>query len=502
MDIIEALSKEDVRHFKLFLKRTNLNVNKAPVSILFDAIRKSKFDNDKDIHDKYFSELKRNAFYRLKNRMLTDINKSLLVLSYKKDDRILTMNYLILSEIFLYKSEYKMAYNFLEKAEKKASSNEFYGLLDIVYERMILLSRQFFDLPLDDILKKKTANFEQRKEIMEANDEMARIRWQLQKLNYEREDNYVLNDLDNIQAELQNIRIVENSPSLKFQLQEINSMIYLQKGDFNSLNEYLGKTIQQFQEDGFFNKNTHRQKIVMFTWLINTNVKLLNFNQAYKYANKLRDSLDEYNKLYYDTYIWAYYQSMIIACFYSDQLERCLQVLNTQSKDEVIKDHSLFHTNYNINSALIYFCLKKLKKANVYLDKLLKVEFFDALTDQLKIMIKIVELLFYYENGDYKYLEYAIKSVKKKITFLKEEKFARHFRFLKVLNLLAKDPEMINIKTINEVDAFVIQSPIIEIIDTNEAINYKIWLQSKKLKKSYYPLLIKEVRNLQLELRS
>jgi len=500
MDIIKALSKEDVRHFKLFLKRTNSNVSKAPVSILFDAIRKNKFNSDKDIQETHFSGLKKNAFYRLKNRMLADINKSLLVLSYDKDDRIMTMNYLILSEIFLYKSEYKMAYFFLEKAEKKAKGNEFFGLLDTIYEQMILLSRQFFDLPLDDILKKKRTNSEQRKKIMEANDMLAEVVWRFQKSNYAKQGKDILEELDNIQTALDNIHIIEQSPSLRMQIQVSIRMILYQKGDFNSLNQYLESKLQEFQQDGIFTKNNHPQKIVMLTWLINTNIKLLNFKRVFKHAKKLSDSLNEFNKLYYDTYIWTYYQCMIMACFYSDQLERCLQVLNTYANDEVIKDHSLFHTNYYVNSALIYFCLNNLKKANTYLDKLLKAEFFDTLNDQLKIIIKIIELLFYYENGDYKYLKHAIKSTKKKLPLLREEKFIKHFSFLKVLNLLANDPKMINLKTINEVENFIRQYPIFEIIGNNEAFNYKVWLQSKKLDKGYYPLLIEEIRNLQTEL--
>jgi len=399
----------------------------------------------------------------------------------------------------LYKSEYKMAYDFMKKAEKKATANEFYGLLGIIYEQMILLSRHYFDLPLDNILKRKKFNFEQRKKTMEVNDMMAEIRWRLQKSNYDKQGTNILEELDNIQTGLENIDILKKSPSLQIQIQESIRMILLQKGDFVSLNKYLENKVLQFKEERIFNKSNHSQKIVMLTWLINTNVKMLDFNSVYKYANEIKISLEEYNRLYYDTYIWTYYQSMIAACFYSNQLKRCLQVLNSYSKEEILKDHSLFHTNYYINTAIIHFCLNDLKKANKYLNKLLEVEFYDALTDIMKVTLKIVELLFYYENKDYKYLEYALKSFKQKLPILQQEKFIRHSHFLKILNLLVKDPEMCNLKTINEIDTFKKQSPTFD-IGNNEAINYKIWLLSKELNKSYYPLLIAEIRKQQTEL--
>jgi len=60
-------------------------------------------------------------------------------------------------------------------------------------------------------------------------------------------------------------------------------------------------TLKEFEIDKIFNKNNHNQKIVMQTWLINANIKLLNFHLAYKYAEELKKSLHEYKNLYYET---------------------------------------------------------------------------------------------------------------------------------------------------------------------------------------------------------
>jgi len=229
MDIISTLTKEEVRHFKLFLKRSNTNVADAPVSQLFDNLRKNK--DDSEIRQKKFKHLKANAFYRLKN--LVDLNKSLLVLNYDKDDRILILNYLILSEIFLYKSEYEITYSFLCKAEKKAVEQEFYSILEIIYEHMIVLSRLYHDLPLPEIIKKKKTVIEKKYEIHTFNDMLAEITWRLKNSNFGSKGFDIVNELENIKNKLDDIELLEQSPSLRIQMQNNIRMMLLQKGELH-----------------------------------------------------------------------------------------------------------------------------------------------------------------------------------------------------------------------------------------------------------------------------
>lgn len=243
MDIIRTLTKEEVRHFKLFLKRSNIKVADAPVSQLFDSFRKNKDKNDKTIHKEKFKHLKVNAFYRLKNRMLVDVKKSLLVLNYNKDDRILILNYLILAEIFLYKSQFEITYDFLSKAEKKAKEQELYSVLETIYEQMIALSHHYFDLPLLEIIKKKKAVNEKKNEINAINDMLAEVMWRLQKSNYGVKGMDIKDVLDNIKKKLDNIELLEQSPSLRIQMQKSIRMMLLQKGDFSSLHIYLSETL-------------------------------------------------------------------------------------------------------------------------------------------------------------------------------------------------------------------------------------------------------------------
>lgn len=228
----------------------------------------------------------------------------------------------------------------------------------------------------------------------------------------------------------------------------------------------------------------------MQTWLINVNIKLLNFYLAYQYSEELKKSLQQYNNLYYETHIWTYYQCVFAACFYSNQLKRCLKILKTYSNEEVLKDHSLYHAYFFINSAIVYYSLGDIKNANKYLNELLAPPIFSTLGDEMTLTVLIVELLFYFENEDFKYFNYSLKNIKKKYkNLLIQPQFERQRFFLNVLASLGKDVNVDLVKTEKIIIDFIDKSPTFE-VGNNEAIHYKSWLKAQTKNKDYYETLL------------
>ena len=116
-EVILSLSKEESRFFKLYAGRTNIKDERKDL-VLFDFIKKSDSIDEDKIAAKLYGENK-NAFYRLKNRLLTDLNKSLLLqhLNYEEDLSILQN--LLLSRIFRQKQKNNVAEVYLKKQKKK-----------------------------------------------------------------------------------------------------------------------------------------------------------------------------------------------------------------------------------------------------------------------------------------------------------------------------------------------------------------------------------------------
>ncbi len=142
-DVVWSLSKEENRNVTLFLNRTNADKERKDVT-LFDYVRKNKCKvNEEQILKRlYHNTEDKNSFYRLKNRLVNDINKSLLQLHFDKNSYNAVLNLYSLSKVFIQKGEYGIAYNYLLEAESKAIKNEFFDLLDLIYSDFIKLSHE------------------------------------------------------------------------------------------------------------------------------------------------------------------------------------------------------------------------------------------------------------------------------------------------------------------------------------------------------------------------
>lgn len=498
MEIVQSLNKEESRNFKLFLKRSNTNVEVAPVNLLFDSYKSGNFKNDQEIYESLFSNLKKNAFYRLKNRMIEDIYKSLLILNYDKNDHINIHNNIILAEIFLYKSEYKVALKILKKAEQKALKNEFYSLLEIIYDKMVGLSKHYLEVSVMEVIEKKNEILDKKQYASKLNDLVAQLTWYLLNSNFNPKEINIVEKLDNIKSELANSHLLETSLSVRFKVQDNISYILLEKKDFISLDIYLKNQLEIYEKEKVFNKsNYHLHKIKMLVWLANTNLKLLKFDEARRYADKLKYCLEAFKRLHYNNYIWAYYQPLFISSYYTGQLDHCREIMEELKNEKIIKGHRVYDVFVNLNSAIIYYLLNNIKKANHFINNLLQPELFKTLSADLKINIRIVDLIFYFENEDYEYLLYSIKQFKRKFNhLLKLKDFALAKEFVNLLETYAKSKEMIaDVEFINQVKNFIKKSPPFE-PGSNEGLDYRIWWLSKLNKRTYYEQLTVYVQEL------
>ncbi|HRI42299.1 MAG TPA: hypothetical protein PLW54_11530, partial [Bacteroidia bacterium] len=75
--VIRRMTRDEVRFFKLFSGRSHDRADRLDKR-LFDLIRQAgeEYDDDKAF-ERLYEEGNKNAYYRLKNRLLQDVGKSL-----------------------------------------------------------------------------------------------------------------------------------------------------------------------------------------------------------------------------------------------------------------------------------------------------------------------------------------------------------------------------------------------------------------------------------------
>lgn len=495
--IIQNLKKEEIRSFKIFTNRFNRSED-VKIATLFDKLRNDKYE---DKEDKLVSELfpedphNMNAFYRLKNRLKTELEKSLLNLHHNLDDKITTINLITLANLFAYKSNYELSVYYLRKAEKIARQNEFYDQLDLIYNELINLSYNFNEINPIEYIEKRKENAEKNLLMMQVNHDTAAIRYKLRKTNSGKIAEDIPGMLQNILSELNVANEVYKMPTVKFKIHFCIRDILLQNKEFDSLENYLKNTLVEFEEEGLFNKSTHRWKVSLITWIINTLIINKKWEDALVYTELLYEELNKYNKLYYDTFIWTYYQSLITNYISSNRLPEAIELLEHIKELPAHKGNTFYDYAIYVNLSLCYYFSDNQSTAIKTLAHLFTKEIYPKLSAELQFSISILELILHYENKNYDFVTYRIGEIKRHFrNLLKRPDYQEEKNFIKILLAMCNRADPLNDKLmLNQINHFIEQAGTLQ-VGSSKHIDYGIWLKSKLSKKPYYKALLQSLQ--------
>ena len=230
--VIGGLSKEEVRHFKLYLTQTNNSEARKDIA-LFNAIRKSHTDFDETkFHKKHYSEDSKNSLYRLKNRLFEDINRSVNLLYFDFDDSVLLLHYFILSRIYQRKQNFEIAFYYLNKAEKKGLHIENYELLDLLYADFIKLSQETMQVNPEKYISLRKENRKKLHKIQEIDDVLAVLIYRIKvSQGFDRGNQKILEVLQKTINEFSNKTDLKNNTQLRLKIYQSLSRILLQRHD-------------------------------------------------------------------------------------------------------------------------------------------------------------------------------------------------------------------------------------------------------------------------------
>ncbi|HEY9082228.1 MAG TPA: hypothetical protein VIN73_02760 [Vicingaceae bacterium] len=472
--IIASLSTEECRNLKILLTRTNDSEDRKDI-MLFDYARKKASSLDEDYIANKLYDTGKNSFYRLKNRLNNDINKSLLFFHYNDNNYFNTLNLISLAKLFNNKEEFQLAHIYLMQAEKKAIKNEFYNLLDLIYNELISLSIKSLKFNPEDYLKKRIENFKVVQIIHEIDHLQATLTYQIKtSQNYTPKKNPDQNILLQQKiTELINDPKVKDSQRLQFKVYHSVSRILLQQHDYVALEDYLKNTYQKFTENKLFNKSNHDSKLQMLTYLINSLFKNEKIEESLSYTKDLYVAIQEFDNLHYKKYLFYYYNSLVINYQVFDK-QKAISVLEEAKTRKEIQNLTIYSLFIYLNLAVLFFDLKQFNSARKNIAKLKIHESFKNLDKMLQYKISIFELLIISELDDIELFNYQLKNFKKifKNAFpLKEIK--RDNDFVELLIQMKKKNTSV---TKEELKKFIKKYK-----DASESdiINYNEWLNTK-----------------------
>ena len=497
LKIIKNLKKEEIRNFKIYTNRFQRS-DEVKIATLFDLMRSGKYDDDekKLIKILFPGESENmNAFYRLKNRLKTELEKSLLNLHHNLDERITAINLITLSSIFSYKSEYELSSYYLKKAERIAITNEYYDLLDLIYNQIMSLGHNFNEINPLEYIDKIKANSEKKQVINDANHAIAAISHKLRKANFTKRDEDISQILRRISAEMQIAAEIYNSPRVKFMVYQCVRDILYQNKDFERLEDYLVDTLDTFNYEDLFTKSNHTQKLKLIVWI--TIVLSINkkWTKNLKYTELLLEELNKYNRLHYDSFIWSYHQSLSTTFMSSNRLDDAISLLEQIIENPTHKGIQFYDYAIHVNLALCFYFNRNVTQAIKSLSHLLTKDIYPKLSTELQLSVSMTEIILHYENNNFDFVSYKIGEIKRQFRgLLKRPEYIEPKSFLKIIFSMANKPDPLNDKQIvSQIKNFVRLASTLQ-IGSEKHIDYGIWVQSQLNKQPYYAALLETLK--------
>ncbi|MBX7181941.1 MAG: hypothetical protein K1X82_07500 [Bacteroidia bacterium] len=475
--IVSNLSKEELRFFKLYASRLDDSKGRKDLELL-DFIRKSgdSYEENKILKILYGSAGK-NAFYRLKNRLTQELSKSL-VLQHFDDEEFNNTLYLIsLSKFFYRRTQFKLCFFFLRKAERQALVSEYYELLEIIYSDYIRLSYELLTIDPEAYIHLRKENSAKLANLRQIDDVLSVVSYRLKLTqNFSPKENSVLDLLEKTISNFTQSDDVKKSPAFRLRIYQAVSRILLQRHDYPNLEQYLLQTYQEFSSDNLFTKANHEVKLQMLTYLANTLSKTGQSQKSLFYADRLKEAMDEFGKVYFEKYLFFYYNILVINYFKVD-LDKGIDLLEQMGQNDHLK--SPFYEQFiYLNLAIFYFEKGNFRQSARNISKLYLLPDFANADVNLRFRVAIAELIVRFEIQDIEFLEKRIDQVKKEFkNLLSEPTFESENKMIELLKLMSKPGFKKNKKLMNIVDWF--RSNRSELENEEQLINFNDWINSR-----------------------
>lgn len=441
--IIQLMTKEEVRHFKLFSTRTSVSEPRKDLQ-LYDYVRKvgEEYDEEKIFEKLYGKKASKNPFYRLKNRLLGDLNKSLNLQHIDDEEIVHIFHLLSLSRLFYHRGKYTISLHFIRKAEKKAIRLENYELLDFIYSELIKLSHEIVSINPEEYILLRKENREKLNALREIDDILAAVIYRLKvSLHYPSKENPIFDLLEKTVEEFGlDAGISRKDPKLRFTLFDAVSRLLLSQREYHKLEDYLLSSYEDFRRDGMFTKQTHNNKLQILVYLINTLYKNGKTELSLEYTEELREAMEEHNGFLRKKYLIFYYNGLVQNYMRTDRA-KAIDILREVLESDSLSDSPFYEFQMLSNLAVAYFDSQEFSKA---IKTLVRVYIHPGYKDadkRIKLNFAIFEQIVRYEATYFDQVEKGIKKIQKDYAEqLSQPEHAQERDILNLLKLLNGSP--------------------------------------------------------------
>ncbi|MFN8287263.1 MAG: hypothetical protein U0V74_10940 [Chitinophagales bacterium] len=478
--VVERLTKDELRFLKMYYG--NAGPDNRKDMVLVDYVRQSgeRFNEEKLIKKLGYSAEDKNSYYRLKNRVIQDVGDSLTLLYAHKVEFLELLHFLQLYQLYFSRSLYKGCLQYLKKAERLAKKIEAYDLLDHVYSNFIALSFHLLEVVPDEYINLRNANAELLAKLRELDNMLASVSHRLKVTqNFGSSDKQQLRQLREKARQVSAPTNSQYSKSLQVRIYQALSQVFLQQHNYTELEKLVVDTYALFEKEEWFDKENHQLKLQMLTYAANALYKNQKEKESLQYTEILGREIAAHNKLYYDQYLFFYYNLQILNNAVLNPM-RALQWLHDFEAEMRRKKNYYYDTFIYLNRAGLQYDLRKYKEALKSFVKLYVSDNYTRAAVPFKFKVEISELLTTYEAGDFESLQRRIGQVRKDYEALQKQKaFKRDFDMIDLLEEMARSSNYRRDAAIQKKINALLKMQVDAAQADAEIIKYEGWLKGK-----------------------
>ncbi|GAB4414097.1 MAG: hypothetical protein OHK0039_21630 [Bacteroidia bacterium] len=497
--IIENLTSDEVRRFKILSNRFKAEEEKK-LLLLFNAMRAGDFkEKEESVIRQFYGESgpkARNSYYRLRNKLLNNLEKSLLFYHFNYKNAIESFSNIQLSILYRERGLYREAYYQLKKAEKVATEYDQFHVLEVIYDEMVKLAT-YQDVEVEEVIARRRENLKKIDILRNTSEVLALITHQLSRRNYARSkrSQSVIETLEQIREGLEEQQDIFHSTSGKIMIMKSVASILIQKSAYEELADYARAMLDDFTENKLFSKDNHAIRLMLRIWRINSLQKVLRLDEAWQEIGLLWDDLQLFKRLHFHEFVFNYYSARIYNLKLSGQLDEA-----GRSLDEALQVKDVLTNEVHEHYLLISLADQRFSEARYTeaLDVIKRIKahpVFERRDEELRCFVHVFELVALFEAGQHTRFNTAFRYLRRQFkTLLKDEFYARARKFLDLLqrlNQAAIEGKKVFLKAAYR--HFVRTYPPTEIGD-NHIILYEVYLRARlEEETSYYKLLLEEI---------
>ncbi len=438
-DVIQALTKEEVKNYKVITFRSHSDKNRKDLR-LFDLYRQRPDYSEDHITLELFGKDQKNAFYRLKNKVHEDINKSLFFLHAGKDSALRTQQLRELARKFEQRQYPQLAFQYLDKSDKLAKKNKDYKSLIQIYRQIIDLSQQYMEINPEPYIEAKKKYEEKLHKIDKLDELIATIKYRIHRsYNLGRRARGVLSMLQQTINEFSRDKDLLQNRNNQLKLYQAISSIMIQNQDYSNLATYVEQTYEKFEKNNWFTKENHEVKLRMLAYLINAYYKLGEYQNSLQNVEWLEAEMKKYKNQFYQKYLVVYYNGLLINYMNIDP-QKGLSLVEYIKNNETSITEDEYPVLTLLNPALLYYYSGRINKALNCLQELFIHKSFSELEQGFQLKTQLVDLMITFEDQDMDVLDYKTDQFKKNYgEELQKEDYVKEQNFFAVFDEIVKD---------------------------------------------------------------